>query len=259
MARALRRQGAPVALVPVEQLLLAPVFEHDPSGPSRIVLGSGLELVDASIGLLFCRIRGIDPPQFRRAAEADRLYAQEEFYALILSWLAGLGERVVNRPQPASLHGMRCGRLEELLRSARSTGRVHGFAAASEARRLPPGEGPVVAGPADAGRPAAGGIPASVLAGGPAMRLPPVPERGRWQVTVVGERVLGAEPPAEARSLALRLALERGLSFASIELLQLAAGGFGHGMIDPLPPLERREEVEAVADHLLRMAFGGVA
>ena len=141
VARALRLRGVPLALVSVDQLLLAPIWSHDPLGGSRIVLGNGIELTDRTIGVVFCRFCGIDPPQFRRAAARDRAYAQEEFHALILSWLAGLGERVRNRPHPASLAGMQCSRLEDLLRSAQRTGSPHGFAAASHARHLPRGAG----------------------------------------------------------------------------------------------------------------------
>lgn len=255
VARALRLRGLPLALVSTDQLLLAPVWEHDPLGASRVVLGNGLELTESSIGVLFCRVRGVDPPQLRRAADDDRRYAQEEFFALLLSWLAGLGERVLNRPHPGNLHGTRCSRLQDLLRSAWSTRSPHGFAAASHARHLPAGDGPFVDyrpwdGPSDAGRSAERGMPWAVLAGGPGMRLPPLPDGRRWSVTVIGERLLGAEPPAGARSLAMRLVRERGLSFAAIELFQLADGGFGHGLVDPLPALDRALEVEAAADHL---------
>ncbi|MEZ5864490.1 MAG: hypothetical protein R3D25_10660 [Geminicoccaceae bacterium] len=68
IARALQRRGVPLALVPVDQLLLAPVWSHDPGGASRIVLGNGIELTDRTVGVVLCRLCGIDPPQFRRAA-----------------------------------------------------------------------------------------------------------------------------------------------------------------------------------------------
>jgi hypothetical protein len=255
VARSLRLRGAPVALVATDQLLLAPVWEHDPLGASRVVLGNGLELTDSSIGVLFCRARGVDPPQFRGAVESDRRYAQEEFFALLMSWLARLGERVLNRPHPGNLHGTQCSLVEDLLSSAWSRGSPHGFAAASHARHLPPGAGPVReyrpwGGRFDAGQPAGSGVPGSVVAGGPGMRLPPLPDGRHWNVTVIGDRLLGGQPPAAARSLAFRLVRDRGLSFAAIELFQLADGGLGHGMIDPFPALDHAGEIEAAADHL---------
>ena len=38
--------------------------------------------------------------------------------------------------------------------------------------------------------------------------------------------------------------------FQRSQLFQLADGGFGHGLVDPLPALDRALEVEAAADHL---------
>lgn len=260
VARALRQRGVELALVAADQLLLAPLWSHDPLGSSRIVLGNGIELSDRTVGVVFCRLCGIDPPQFRRAAARDRAYAQEEFHALILSWLVGLGERVRNRPHPASLVGMQCSRLEDLLRSAQRTGSPHGFAAASHARHLPSGGGMVgdyrpwgdigAGGDGDTG---------AVLVGGPALRLPAAADGRRWRVTVIGDRLFGADPPSEARSLALRVARERGLSFASVELFGLAGGDFGHGMVDPLPALGDDEQVEAAADLLARAMAGQAA
>lgn len=259
VARALRLRSVPLTLVSVDQLLLAPIWSHDPLGGSRIMLGNGIELTDRTVGVVFCRLCGIDPPQFRRAAARDLAYAQEEFHALILSWLAGLGERVRNRPHPASLAGMQCSPLEDLLRSAQRTRSPHGFAAASHARHLPRG-----AGIARDYRPEGesgldvSGSTSSVLAGGPALRLP-APDLGRWRVTVIGDRLFGAKPPAEARSLAHQVARERGLTFATVELFHLDDGGFGHGIVDPMPALDDDEQVSAAADLLEQLLAGQMA
>ncbi|MEZ5864491.1 MAG: hypothetical protein R3D25_10665 [Geminicoccaceae bacterium] len=165
-----------------------------------------------------------------------------------------------NRPHPASLAGMQCSRLEDLLRSAQRTGSPHGFAAASHARQLPAGGGivgdyrpwgdGVLDGAADTG---------AVLAGGPALRLPAPAERRRWRPTVIGDHLFGADPPAEARALALVVARERGLTFTSVELFALDGGGFGHGLVDPMPALDAAEEVEAAADLLARALAGQAA
>lgn len=263
IVRALRRRGAPVVLVSTNQLLLAPVWVHDPLGASRIVLGNGLELTDRSIGVVFCRIRGVDPPQFLRASARDRIYAQGEFFALIMSWLARLGERVHNRPHPGNLHGIRCSLLEDMLKSAQCSITPHGFAAASHARQLPQRGGPIGdyrpwyshldAEPADGSS-----MPGSALAGGPGMRLPTLADGRFWNVALIGDRVIGAELPAAAQSLAIRLAHERELTFAAVEIFELADGSFGHGTVDPLPPLDHEAQVNAAADLLTRALSQGV-
>ena len=78
-------------------------------------------------------------------------------------------------------------------------------------------------------------------------------------MTVIGDRLFGGEPPAEARSLAHRVARERGLTFASVELFGLHSSGFGHGMVDPMPALDDAEQVEAAAALLARLLAGQAA
>ena len=92
-------------LVSIDELLLAPGWDHDPESGTRITLGSGTVLENDRIAAVLNRIRMVEPPQFARSTPRDREYAQAEFHALVLSWLEQLGDRVVNRPQAACLHG----------------------------------------------------------------------------------------------------------------------------------------------------------
>lgn len=65
----------------------------------------GTTLSDFAPTFVFNRLEFVPTLLFTRMAAGDREYARTEFYALLLSWLASLGERIVNRPAPSGLSG----------------------------------------------------------------------------------------------------------------------------------------------------------
>lgn len=89
-----------------EPALLSASFTHylDRSGLATTKLqsvdGTDLGAPDAVIN----RLTGI-PPWATRLEGDDGFYAAAEWQALLSSWLASLGSRVVNRPDPTALAG----------------------------------------------------------------------------------------------------------------------------------------------------------
>jgi hypothetical protein len=65
----------------------------------------GTTLSDFAPTFFFNRLEFTPTLLFTRMAVDDRDYARTEFYALLLSWLASLGDSVVNRPAPSGLSG----------------------------------------------------------------------------------------------------------------------------------------------------------
>lgn len=63
---------------------------------TRIALPNAEPLVSEDLGAVFNRIRYLSLPRFRRASAKDRDYAGAELHAVVASWLAGLGGRVVH-------------------------------------------------------------------------------------------------------------------------------------------------------------------
>jgi len=66
----------------------------------RLLDGS---VVDEATDLIISRLSSIPPA--RQATKERQEYADAETYAVALSWLAGLGDRVLNRPNPMGLAG----------------------------------------------------------------------------------------------------------------------------------------------------------
>ena len=113
----LRRRGrVQVHLIDEASLLRAKIAHHPSSGPlgeldqphgvgalpeDVVELGPHLR-VEADTGGVWCRLAAVRAP---RLPPRDQDYGDAEMFAFALSWLAGLGERVVNRPDPLSLAG----------------------------------------------------------------------------------------------------------------------------------------------------------
>ncbi len=257
VARALRsRRDVESLLLSTEQLLLAPHWVHDPLGDTEIRLGNGEILSNDTIGAVLCRIRCVDPPQFVRARPRDRVYAQAEFYSLILSWLAQLGVRVHNPPHAGNLSGIRVPPLEDRLRFATRYGRGVPCALSTGARQLKRGAGVLAAFRPGEDEPALAGrdfAPLSEfeLAGGPAMRLPDRRGSPPLRLTVVGGEVFGSAPAGFAAAAA-RLVRQRGLSVAEVRMTQLADGRWGGCSIEPDADIESADIAEAVAKLLCR-------
>jgi hypothetical protein len=108
VVRALTAASNPVMVVLPAQLGLA-CWQHTigPGGnaATRIALPDGRTLVDDEVAVLLCRSWSVPVPRFARASQADRDYAGAELRALAVSWLRGLGERVVNAPDGVCLVG----------------------------------------------------------------------------------------------------------------------------------------------------------
>jgi hypothetical protein len=88
-----------VRIVRPEMLSLAS-WSHrvDSNGQAmtRLTLPGTAPIDDSQIAAVLNRIRYLPVPRFHRASTKDRDYAGVEMQALVASWLAGLGERVVH-------------------------------------------------------------------------------------------------------------------------------------------------------------------
>jgi hypothetical protein len=94
-----RTGSPPVRIVRPETLGLAKWSHRVDSGgraATRVEWSNTQPLEDSSVGAVLNRIRYLPVARFRRASAKDRDYAGAELEAVVASWLAGLGERVVH-------------------------------------------------------------------------------------------------------------------------------------------------------------------
>jgi hypothetical protein len=104
----LRARGvAPLEVVSLEALLLAPRWEHrigsDGASASTVRLHDGRTLAHDAVRGVLNRV-GHVPPLPPSAGTGDGAYIQQERAALLLSWLSSL-PNVVNAPSPQGLPG----------------------------------------------------------------------------------------------------------------------------------------------------------
>jgi hypothetical protein len=108
VVRAMAASSTAAVLVHPEQLSLA-CWEHtiSPAGSvtTRIELRDGRRLADDEVAAVLCRSFSLPAPRFARSGQADRDYAGAELRALAVSWLHGLGGRVVNAVDGVSMTG----------------------------------------------------------------------------------------------------------------------------------------------------------
>jgi hypothetical protein len=108
-ARGLQRRGLrPLEIITAEALAYSRRFVHRIVGckPSvNIVLADGREIDSATVCGALNRLQRIPSEHLRSANTSDRQYAEQELYALFLSWVYGLPAQVVNRPAPQGLSG----------------------------------------------------------------------------------------------------------------------------------------------------------
>ena len=113
LATLLRRRGvAQVVFADERALVRARLVHHPPSGslngktmapiPDAVYLPDGTVL-DGNTDLIVSRLSTFAPAL--QATPARREYAEAEAFAFVLSWLAGLGDRTLNRPNPMGLAG----------------------------------------------------------------------------------------------------------------------------------------------------------
>jgi len=105
--------------------------------------GDGTTLADFAPTLVFNRLEFISTLLFTGMAAADRDYARSEFYALLLSWLASMGDRIVNRATPSGLSGPALRSWQWTARAAEAGLSAYPAAATTNTRRAPPPSGAV--------------------------------------------------------------------------------------------------------------------
>lgn len=152
---------------------------------------------------------------FTRMATGDRDYARTEFYALLLSWLAGLGDIVVNRAAPSGLAGPDLRPWQWIASAAKVGLPPFPGGAATSARRAPAPPGSV---PRPDLMPAVDDAALARLGfDRPITRAPP--PAGLLQILVLGDRVIGAEASQDLERPCTQLSRAVG---AEILLIQLA-------------------------------------
>lgn len=233
LCRALRRVAQAEYVTP-EELFMAPHWSHDPLRQSRVELARGLVLDDAAVLSIFNRVRHVSPLQFAASSRADQIYASEEFFALVISWLTGFGGRCVNRPHPGSVAGFASRSLvEDRLRLGTD---LH---ASSRARHL--GLGQQVTGfPEDAD---------GVRPGGPGQC---VTENETQSVLIAGETISDDLPEPLRQRLRGEMAY-RQLTVAEASLTD-AGAGWQLGGLNPLPEVQDEAEIALIACHLQDVA-----
>jgi hypothetical protein len=235
---ALRHVGAPAVFATPGEIVMAPYWSHDPFGATCVRLASGIEITDHNVITILNRIRYVSPVQFCNASKADQIYASEEFFALLVSWLAGFGGRVANRPHPGHIAGHKAlSPLEDRL----SLSEMHAedadqFAAASRSARLPSGR--PLQGYPDKVAPAGPGYPAYDPGSGPFE-----------DVLVAGKAVARDDLPPGISGQIHRAMEHRSLSIARAMFTprEICA-------LDPLPQARSPREVGMMVNHLLSIA-----
>jgi hypothetical protein len=107
-ARALAARGlSPVEVVTAEVLAYNRRFEHrltDGRSSVKITLADGRVIDSATVRGTLNRLQ-IIPGSHLRTNSKDRDYAEQELFALYLSWLYALPGKMLNRPTPQGLAG----------------------------------------------------------------------------------------------------------------------------------------------------------
>lgn len=207
---------------------------------TQLTTPSGARLDSAPTLAVLNRVQYVPAPRFARAVRRDREYAAAELHALVTSWLAGLGRRVVN-PIGDRAWGPGPGTPRGWLVLARSCGLPVARSAVATTGALLR-----AAGPTEVVRPRApwpGGLSAPMP-----VNLGPRGDNGvasLLRVLVAGDEVLGEVPARVAdgcRELARR-------SCCSLLELRFVAGGSGPALVgaDTVPPLDRPESVALVS------------
>lgn len=178
----------------------------------------GTTMAEFAPTLVFNRLEFIPTLLFTGMAEADRHYARAEFYALLLSWLASLGDRVLNRPSPYALCGPGFHSWQWLAVAANAGLSPYPGAATTSRRRAPP---PVGAVPRPELMPIPDDASAQLGFSGPFAHAPR--PQAVCSLLVVGDRVVDEEAhscgPGFTQSC-LRLARVVGAELLEVQLAQ---------------------------------------
>jgi hypothetical protein len=108
-ARGLEARGLkPLEIFTAEALAYNRRFVHSFTAPQpsvTIELADGREIHSAAVCGTLNRLQLVPSAHLRGANAADRQYAEQEIYALFLSWIYGLPGPVLNKPTPQGLSG----------------------------------------------------------------------------------------------------------------------------------------------------------
>lgn len=206
VASRMQRRLAPgrIRIVSPATLAFAPGWVHRLSGAScesEIRLHDGTVLASSELDATWCRLQAMNLPHFAAAPLADRDYAAMEWFALVLSFLAGL-RRVVNPVTPQGLSGPSLSPMGWALLASRAGLPVAQLQSATSQRRFPPKRNWLRVESL---------LPAGVVGGDTAMINDPPwacmesTGSGHAYGTVVGEDVIG-ELPEELKEGCRRLA-----------------------------------------------------
>ncbi len=163
--------------------------------------------------IVFNRLEPLTGLAFRGWSAADRGYGQAEWLALLISWLASLGNRVIGAPDGSNLNGPPDRPWPWLAAAAAAGLPPHPSGATSSLRVFPPPRSaqerpelmPLAAGAMPGDRPAGHTLPAADLC----------------DVTIVGDAVFGAiDPGADVRAALLRLAAASNTLLLAVRLAQ---------------------------------------
>jgi hypothetical protein len=245
-ATAVRRGGGVLVVAP-GQLGLARRWVHrvapDGTATGEVVLADGTRLGDGDVACVLNRAEVVPVPRFAAATAKDRDFAAMELHALVASWLAGLGGRVVDPPAGSGPGQVRSRR--QWLALAHEFGLPVAASALATSARLA-----TVAGR----RRWAGPVPAGGERhlGRRPVELDQRLEGPGGELLVVGRRALG--PLAgELGDRCLALARAAGSRLLACQFAHAGDGPLLVG-VDPRPALGRPEEVVAVAELLTRVA-----
>ncbi len=237
LVQALLARGSPPTVVEPSWLAGAR-WTHalDTSGRAATTIGlpDGRWIRDGEVGAVLCRAPAVPQPRFARSPAADRDYASAELGALVVSWLRGLGDRVVNDVDGISPVGPSWAPWRAL-DEARQAGLPVAPSLVATSGRLVPG---FRGSPYDARRPFA-----------------TAPREIVDRVVVVGSRAYGG-PAADLGPACVRLAERARCRVLEVGFSLGDDGRLEAGWVSAVPALTEPPELGAVADLLERISSG---
>lgn len=111
LAEALRRRGIePADVVTANELTHGARWEHRPvdrrgTAATTVETRDGRVFDSTDVGAVLNRLTTLIDPRSEQHQYEEPFYSAAEFHALVLSWLAGFGNRALNRPSPEGLPG----------------------------------------------------------------------------------------------------------------------------------------------------------
>ena len=210
----------------------------------------GATLAEHAPNLVFNRLEFVPTLLFARMAASDRDYARTEFHALLLSWLASLGNRVVNRATPSALAGPGLRAWQWAARAADAGLLPYPGAATTSARRAP---APPETVPRPEFLPAVDTYVSEKFGFDRPLAFAPRPGE-LLSVLVLGERVVGDGRQACGATVAagcVRLARAVGAEILAVQLARVAGDiRWRFVTAEPRPRLTDEATLDALTDWL---------